>query len=439
MTLTNFDVTKYTNKSLADHISKAKYELRNDFPFYGYLVSRLKWIVDTTIPTAGVDGSRNLYYNEEFFNSLSTNKNEKTYKIEVIAIHEVLHLAFNHPFRRGNRNTYIETPDGSVTVWNIACDIVVNNMIVKNSFKLPEGAIIPHDDSVMILGVNIENISKKNAEEIYSELVGQMKKSEKEEQGKGKGKGQDDKKITTNKKAPEEIGSHEKWNEGKEEKDKKGQSIKDSWKKAVYTAYEYAKQMGKSPLGMGREFDAIGRSKINWRQFIRREVSKAIPYRYNWNKPHKKYLWQDIFVPSYYGESVKVLVAIDTSGSISNKDLSVFVSELIGIAKTFKEVQFRILTHDTEVHDDILLTGKTEKKLRALKLNGGGGTSHEQMYEYVKEKRYAKDGNLLISFTDGYTSWPTKPVRDFRTLVVLSGGHCPKEQVPKWADTIILE
>jgi len=444
MTLTNFDVTKYTNKSLADHISKAKYELRNDFPFYGYLVSRLKWIVDNNIPTAGVDGSRNLYYNEEFFNSLSTNKNDKTYKIEVIAIHEVLHLAFNHPFRRGNRNAYIETPECSVTVWNIACDIVVNNMIVKNSFKLPEGAIIPNNDSVMIMGINIENISKKNVEEIYSELVGQLKKNEKEEQGKGKGKGknengQDEKKIATGKKAPKEICSHDKWNERKEEKDSKGQAIKDSWKKSVYTAYEYAKQMGKSPLGMGREFDAIGRSKINWHQFLRREISKAIPYRYNWNKPHKKYLWQDVFVPSYYGESVKVLVAIDTSGSISNKDLSMFVSELIGIAKTYKEVQFRILTHDTEVHDDILLTGKTEKKLRQLKLKGGGGSNSQSLYKHIIDNRYAKDGKLLIHFTDGYLVWPEKQTREFKTLVVLSGGHCPKEQVPKYMDVTTIE
>jgi predicted metal-dependent peptidase len=178
---------------------------------------------------------------------------------------------------------------------------------------------------------------------------------------------------------------------------------------------------------------------VNWNHYIRKEVSKTIPFRYNWNKPNKRYLWQDIFVPSYYGESVQVLVAIDTSGSISNKELGLFISELIGIAKTFKEVTFRILTHDTEVHDDILLTGKTEKQLKELKLSGGGGTCSKALYKYIIEKKYARDGKLLIYFTDGLTTWPKKPVRDFETICVLAGGHCPKDQVPSWINTICLE
>jgi predicted metal-dependent peptidase len=441
--LKKFDITRYTNKSLVDYISKAKFDLRNEFPFYGYLTSRLRWVVCNDINTAGVDGSRNLYYNEEFFNSLSTDEVEKIYKIQVIGIHEVLHLAFNHPCRRGNRNAYIETPEQTVTVWNIACDIVVNNMIVRNNFQLMEGTIIPHDDEVMVFGVKIENISKKNAEDIYSELVGQMKKNEKNndqgdsqesKNGNGQGKG-----IKTDKHAPKEMGSHERWDEGQEDKDSKGQDMKDSWKKAVYTAYEYAKQQGKSPLGMDREFDAIGRSRIKWDKYIRREVSKTIPYMYDWTRPHKKYLWQDIFVPSYQGEKVQVLVDIDTSGSMSNKELGTIISELIGIGKTYKEIEFRILTHDTEVHTDVLLTGKTEQQLREIELKGGGGSDHKATFEYIQNKKYAREGKLLITFTDGYTSWPEKPVRDFNTICVLVGGHCPKEQVPSWIKTIILE
>ena len=49
-------------------------------------------------------------------------------------LHEVLHMALLHVTRRQRRDPHI---------WNIAADIVVNDLILRNtSFKLPDGAII---------------------------------------------------------------------------------------------------------------------------------------------------------------------------------------------------------------------------------------------------------------------------------------------------------
>ena len=49
-------------------------------------------------------------------------------------LQEVLHMALLHVTRRQNRDPHI---------WNIAADIVVNDLIIRNTpFKLPDGAII---------------------------------------------------------------------------------------------------------------------------------------------------------------------------------------------------------------------------------------------------------------------------------------------------------
>jgi predicted metal-dependent peptidase len=115
------------------------------------------------------------------------------------------------------------------------------------------------------------------------------------------------------------------------------------------------------------------------------------------------------------------------------------MSEMIGISKSYSNVEFHVLTHDTEVHDDIPIYNGHINKIKQLKIHGGGGTDSRCVYEYIHKKRYSRDIKLLICFTDGYTVWPEKPVKELYTICVLSGGHCPIEQVPSWIRTITLD
>jgi len=146
----------------------------------------------------------------------------------------------------------------------------------------------------------------------------------------------------------------------------------------------------------------------------------------------------DIYMPSTIGKKIKVLCHIDTSGSICEEELTDFISELVGIARAYKNnVEFRILAGDTKIVDDILLTqGKGEKALKTLKLHGGGGTDHRPVFEYVHKKKYARDAKLLICFTDGASSFPEHT--NIKTIFVLAGTHVPKERMPEWGKTIAL-
>ena len=78
------------------------------------------------IETAATDG-KSILVNRGFFEELNSSEQN------ALLLHEVLHLALLHCIRRGSRDAWF---------WNVAADIVVNDLITRNtSFKLPKGAI----------------------------------------------------------------------------------------------------------------------------------------------------------------------------------------------------------------------------------------------------------------------------------------------------------
>jgi predicted metal-dependent peptidase len=85
-------------------------------PFYGYIASSVTPVECTDIATTKMitDPSLKLLYNREWYEKL----NEKQ-AIGVI-LHEILHLVFMHPFRKGNRDR---------NLWIISCDMAVNEYI----------------------------------------------------------------------------------------------------------------------------------------------------------------------------------------------------------------------------------------------------------------------------------------------------------------------
>ena len=108
-------------------ISAALTKIRMKNPFLGTLALFVEHRLDETIPTACTD-DRSIWYSPEFVEKCSLNE------IGAVVLHELLHAALMHNARRGQRDPLL---------WNIAADIVVNDLIIRNTkFKLPQGAII---------------------------------------------------------------------------------------------------------------------------------------------------------------------------------------------------------------------------------------------------------------------------------------------------------
>ena len=104
-------------KEVYDRIIIARVGLLLRHPFFGNMATRLRIVAaDDWCGTAAVDG-KFMYFNTQFFNAL-TNK-----EIEFVLAHEILHMVFDHLTRREDRDPRL---------YNIACDYIVNNLLVDD-------------------------------------------------------------------------------------------------------------------------------------------------------------------------------------------------------------------------------------------------------------------------------------------------------------------
>ena len=114
-----------------------------------------------------------------------------------------------------------------------------------------------------------------------------------------------------------------------------------------------------------------------------------------------------VLLPSYSSKREKVLVAVDTSGSISDKELNVFISTLYRHAH---RLDMDLIFCDAGVSDVLQLQGLSleEVKNRILKIRpkGGGGTDYRPVFEHYF--RHATKYRLLIYFTDLWCDFPER-------------------------------
>jgi predicted metal-dependent peptidase len=110
-------------------------------------------------------------------------------------------------------------------------------------------------------------------------------------------------------------------------------------------------------------------------------------------------------MPSYTGFNAgHIVVAVDTSGSISEKELTVFLSELQQILDMSKPIRCTVLAIDADVHDVTELMPDDSLIDNMPPLKGGGGTSFVPAFEWCT--REGIEPATLIYFTDMYGSFP---------------------------------
>lgn len=394
-------------------IVSAKMNLYKNHPFFSYLVSSLKIQEKERkdVPTACVDAFGNMYYSNSFFSSLNMKE-----AVSVL-LHEALHVAFCHCLRLNGRDPEL---------WNIAVDIVVNNMLINNEFTLPKDCLTPNNNTIT-LNINnkpvvIQNINAKMPEPIYEELLQHITKNP-PKNGQGQSLqdvrgGFDSHEFNKNMSDNDNSGGE---NKGLSPSEIEEQSSK--WERVLNEAAIYAKSKGNVPIGMERIFDFINQKhKICWKKVLRHKIVDQLPFDFNWMKRSKSSFVTNCYTPAAVGEKVRVNVAIDTSGSMSNKQLKEIVTELCGIANDFKNAaDVRILVHDCSIHNDVRINNITKRKILTTKYPGGGGTSHVPVFETLVRTKKPYDTKSVILFTDGYSDLQnlTQYIKRFNIFIFL--------------------
>lgn len=379
---------------ILDKLITARVGLLLRHPFFGNLATRMKMVeASDWCSTLATDG-RNFYYNPGFVNKLTPKEAEFGFA------HEVLHNVFDHMGRRDGRDPQLS---------NIAADFAANQILKDERIgTVPSFIKIFQDDKYR--GWSYEQIYQDlydKAEKIDISQLGELL----DEHLDGEGEGESD---------DGEDGDQEGKGKGRpkltaEEK----KQIRDEIKEAMVAAAQSA-GAGKVPAGIARMIQAFTEPKMDWRQMLRMNIQSILKSNFSFARPNRKSQHSGAILPGMMNdETIDVSVAIDMSGSISDKMAMDFLSEVKGIMDEYKDFTLDLWCFDTDVYGYQRFTGDTADEIMDYKCQGGGGTAFEANWEFMKNEGI--EPKKFIMFTDGYPcgTWGDEDYCD--TLFIVHG------------------
>jgi predicted metal-dependent peptidase len=360
-----------TDRKVIEKLITARIGLLLKAPFFGSLATRLVLKnADDWLPTAATDG-RNFYYNSEFVNKLNIKQTEFLFG------HEVLHNVYDHMGRRGNRDPRL---------FNIAADYCVNADLLDQRIgeKITVVPILYDQKYKGMSAEEVYDLLYENAEKIdIGKLMDQLLDEHLDGEGDGEGDGDG-----------EGSGGRPKLSE--EEK----KQIRDEIKEALLGAAQ-ACGAGNLPAGVKRMLSDMTEPKMNWRELLQQQIESTIKADYTWMKPSRRSWHLDAILPGQnVADMIDIAISVDLSGSISDKQCKEFFSEIHGIMQMYEAFKIQVWTFDTQVYNPATFTQDNADDLLNYIPQGGGGTSFEANWDFMKENDIVP--KKFIVFTDGY-------------------------------------
>ncbi|MGK7948539.1 MAG: VWA-like domain-containing protein [Xenococcaceae cyanobacterium] len=177
--------------------------------------------------------------------------------------------------------------------------------------------------------------------------------------------------------------------------------LENHWRNAMQQATVIARttSQGRLPAGIERELGALDRTKLDWRSYLWRYLVKT-PTDYT--EFARRFVGRGLYLETLQGESVKVYVAVDTSGSINNQQLKIFLNEVKGILNSYPHIECELYYADAYVY------GAYELNLGSdiPKPQGGGGTSFIPFFDKIGERHNSITTGVCVYLTDGYGKFP---------------------------------
>ena len=365
-----------------ERLVSARISLLLKHSFFGNLATRLKLVnADEWCGTAATDGQL-FYYNSRFIMML------KPKEVEFLVAHEVLHVVYDHMGRREQRDPKI---------WNIADDYAVNADLKRHKIG---------DFITTVPCLYEKKYDGKSAEEIYDDLLQNCKTISMDElidqlldehlDGEEDGDGDED---------GEEIDGSGKGKGRPKMSSEERERVRQEVKQAIINAAGSA-DPGTLPAGVERLIKTHTNPVMPWRELIQTNLTSCIRADYSWMRPSRRGWHLDAIMPGMTpGQEIDVVVTLDMSGSISQKQAQDFLGEIGGMMNSFDGYKVHVFCFDTEVYNPKDFHSDNMDSIDEYVPEGGGGTDFDCIFTYLKE--HAIDPKRLIVFTDGYPcgSW----------------------------------
>ena len=342
-----------------NRVVRAKIDLMLTNPFWGSLITRLE-IKMWDKETFATNGKYLYCPDPKFYNPKWTFQN-----IIFILAHETFHCAGGHIFRKGDKKQ---------RRWNIACDYATNALLADNGFSLPEGCLYDKKYNGM------------TAEKIYAQL----------EDEKGDGDGDGEGEYGEGFGEPNDL--------EQPETDTPIREQEQEWKETTATGARNAKARGSLPAGLEEYIDEILFPKVDWQTMLYRYLQTSKGQNDYCSYPfNRRHIWREIYLPSLQGESIEMVICMDSSGSIGHDDFVRYFSEMRGICSIFGSYRIHLFIGDTQVNQYEVIDEDTPMPTM---VQGRGGTDFRPFFERV-EKEELQD-LPVVYFTDLDGCFPEK-------------------------------
>jgi len=363
-----------------------------------------------TMATDGV----NIYWNDEFVKTLTDKE------IQAVLVHEASHVIWEHPLRIGKRNH---------AIWNVATDYVINSWIAYDLYmELPKDGLLDRK----YRGQSAEQVYRTltNDDEALQDAIDEMKSksddsdSDESESGEGEGEGDAENEGEgvgkgSGKSLTEELENMKPSSGGVSmPKDEEGNDLSESAlseiKENIQRTISMADKLeGVSDSGnsiMGGAVQTMNESYVDWVDVMKDLLTSAISNNPTWSRLNKRHSWRGVNLPSKDKEPQggEIVVAIDTSCSVSQEELNIFATETQSLCQECGINKIRVTYCDTSIIRNPT-TGEwwdefdLDNEELEFNLRGGGGTRFEPPFNLFNDETDDTDDVIaFIYFTDGY-------------------------------------
>jgi predicted metal-dependent peptidase len=353
------------------------------------------------VKTAYTNG-RDEVYGRAFVDTLPVQQ------LSFVCLHEAMHKGLRH------LTVWRKLFDEDHRLANIACDYVVNRMIVAAD-RNEQVVQFPRNPDGTKMGLYDPKYDGMSAKQVFDDLKknppppppsggGSGQGGDGSPSGGGSGQGGDG--------SPSDGFDEHDWDGAQNLPQEERDALEKEIDHALRRGEAEAKKCGAGKGDMPAEIGEMLRPQIDWKNALREFVTQHCARKDDttYRRINRRFHAMDLILPTTYGENMgHLVVGADLSGSMWCGDpspMTKIFSELVGITRMVNPEHLDLLYWDTHVagHEEYR-QGDYEAMLSSMKPKGGGGTDPSCVPAYLKDKRIKPD--CIVMLTDGevFNQW----------------------------------
>jgi len=242
-----------------------------------------------------------------------------------------MHTVLKHQKRSGDRYDWL---------WQLATDYTINSMLVKNGLTLPdrvnyqdrfEGMYAEEVYEILRSEIINEELSgDENLKEQAHNEQGKDNNDRVSEEGRGTEESEERPRQTAHSDAVDNEGSPETPTENREDEEPEMDlEAEEQMAREFYEQlFEKMNRQGTLPKDLKLLVPEYFSHKVDWRERLYRYIADHAKSSFAFVPPNMKYLYRGIYLPSLSSDLLRIVIAIDTSGSIDEGVLATFLGEV---------------------------------------------------------------------------------------------------------------